>query len=88
MKGNLPAANPEQAQAPVAPRVAPPVQAPRPMPQLQTSRTEVAEQLNTNAEAQRSQPVKVEPKVGRNDQCPCGSGKKYKNCHGQTVDQD
>jgi preprotein translocase subunit SecA len=23
------------------------------------------------------------PKVGRNDPCPCGSGKKYKNCHGQ-----
>ena len=22
------------------------------------------------------------PKVGRNDDCPCGSGKKYKNCHG------
>lgn len=27
-------------------------------------------------------PVKVEKKVGRNDPCPCGSGKKYKNCHG------
>jgi preprotein translocase subunit SecA len=24
-----------------------------------------------------------EPKVGRNDPCPCGSGKKYKHCHGQ-----
>jgi len=23
------------------------------------------------------------PRVGRNDPCPCGSGKKYKNCHGQ-----
>jgi preprotein translocase subunit SecA len=23
------------------------------------------------------------PKVGRNDNCPCGSGKKYKNCHGR-----
>jgi preprotein translocase subunit SecA len=23
------------------------------------------------------------PKVGRNDPCPCGSGKKYKNCHGK-----
>lgn len=32
---------------------------------------------------QRRQPVKrSEPKVGRNDPCPCGSGKKYKNCHG------
>ncbi len=26
--------------------------------------------------------VRVEPKIGRNDLCPCGSGKKYKNCHG------
>jgi len=25
----------------------------------------------------------VEKKVGRNDPCPCGSGKKYKHCHGQ-----
>ncbi len=28
-------------------------------------------------------PVRVEPKIGRNDPCPCGSGKKYKNCHGR-----
>ena len=26
-----------------------------------------------------------EPKVGRNDPCPCGSGKKYKKCHGATA---
>lgn len=31
-----------------------------------------------------TQPVKAEPKIGRNDPCPCGSGKKYKNCHGKT----
>lgn len=31
----------------------------------------------------RAQPVRVEKKVGRNDPCPCGSGKKYKNCHGK-----
>jgi preprotein translocase subunit SecA len=54
---------------------------------LQTSRREVSEMINTNAEAQRSTPVKAEPKVGRNDTCPCGSGKKYKNCHGQGVEQ-
>jgi uncharacterized protein YecA (UPF0149 family) len=30
----------------------------------------------------RSAPVKAIPKVGRNDPCPCGSGKKYKKCHG------
>ncbi|HTX88738.1 MAG TPA: preprotein translocase subunit SecA, partial [Bacteroidales bacterium] len=33
-------------------------------------------------EKARPMPVKVEKKVGRNDPCPCGSGKKYKNCHG------
>ena len=31
----------------------------------------------------RQEPVKVGPKIGRNDPCPCGSGKKYKNCHGK-----
>ena len=31
----------------------------------------------------KSEPVKVGPKVGRNDPCPCGSGKKYKACHGK-----
>ncbi|MDE6558508.1 MAG: SEC-C domain-containing protein [Muribaculaceae bacterium] len=30
-----------------------------------------------------AQPVKADPKIGRNDPCPCGSGKKYKNCHGK-----
>ena len=30
-----------------------------------------------------TQPIRVEKKVGRNDPCPCGSGKKYKNCHGR-----
>jgi len=31
---------------------------------------------------QKAQPVRIEKKVGRNDPCPCGSGKKFKNCHG------
>ncbi len=34
---------------------------------------------------QKVQPVRVEKKVGRNDPCPCGSGKKYKQCHGKAV---
>jgi preprotein translocase subunit SecA len=33
--------------------------------------------------AGKAQPVKVGEKVGRNDPCPCGSGKKYKHCHGK-----
>ena len=40
----------------------------------------------TMAGASTGQPITVvrrEPKIGRNDPCPCGSGKKYKNCHGR-----
>jgi preprotein translocase subunit SecA len=33
-------------------------------------------------EPQKATPIRVEQKIGRNDPCPCGSGKKYKNCHG------
>lgn len=36
---------------------------------------------NIRAKAPRTQ-TRTEPKVGRNDPCPCGSGKKYKKCHG------
>ncbi|HYM93938.1 MAG TPA: SEC-C metal-binding domain-containing protein, partial [Chitinophagaceae bacterium] len=37
------------------------------------------------AVAEKQAPVKVGPKIGRNDPCPCGSGKKYKHCHGKEV---
>ncbi|MBO0473393.1 protein translocase subunit SecA [Enterococcus sp. DIV0840] len=37
-------------------------------------------QSNTSA---KKQPIHVDEKIGRNDPCPCGSGKKYKNCHGK-----
>ena len=33
----------------------------------------------------KSQPIRVDAKIGRNDPCPCGSGKKYKGCHGVGV---
>jgi len=35
------------------------------------------------AEAPKQRPIRVGQKVGRNDPCPCGSGKKYKHCHGK-----
>lgn len=45
------------------------------------------EQSDSNLQNQpgdtKKMPIKVGPKVGRNDPCPCGSGKKYKNCHGK-----
>ncbi len=61
---------------------------------LQTSRTEVpqfsggtpsagAPRPMPNQAPKPKQPVKVDKKIGRNDPCPCGSGKKYKQCHGK-----
>ena len=58
----------------------PPVQRKPDMSQMRTSRTD----LVTNGGEQKSNmPVHVDKTVGRNDPCPCGSGKKYKNCHGK-----
>ncbi|WP_448701463.1 preprotein translocase subunit SecA [Mucilaginibacter sp. AW1-3] len=69
----------------------------RPQPKLdlrkmRTSKAEVAHESNgipdgfgDTREQQKQMPVKVEQKIGRNDPCPCGSGKKYKNCHGVGV---
>ena len=37
------------------------------------------------AQAEAPKPVRAGAKVGRNDPCPCGSGKKYKKCHGQAA---
>ena len=41
------------------------------------------EVMNVGGEPQKKQPVRKAKKVGRNDPCPCGSGKKYKYCHGR-----
>ena len=46
---------------------------------VQPTTGDAKENSNTSA---KKQPVHVN-KVGRNDPCPCGSGKKYKNCHGK-----
>ena len=62
-----------------APRQAP-QQRKQDMSQLQTSRTDL---VTNGGEAKSNAPVHVEKQVGRNDPCPCGSGKKYKNCHGK-----
>ncbi len=40
-----------------------------------------------SANKQSKDPVRVEKKVGRNDPCPCGSGKKYKSCHGKDASE-
>jgi len=78
IKGNLPSQNPQQniqqarfQQAPPKPK----------QEQLVESRSE--EEVQQKKEKPKQQPVVAETKIGRNDPCPCGSGKKYKNCHGQ-----
>jgi len=48
---------------------------PRPRPRLQAAAV--------NRDGGSAQPVKAGRKLGRNDPCPCGSGKKYKFCHGR-----
>ena len=51
---------------------------------LKEQRNDLLSQSHSNTqERQVTQPIHVEKKVGRNDPCPCGSGKKYKNCHGR-----
>ncbi|MDD7456439.1 MAG: preprotein translocase subunit SecA [Bacteroidales bacterium] len=57
----------------------PPVQRKTDMSQMRTNRND----LSTNGEQKANTPVVAGKKIGRNDPCPCGSGKKYKYCHGR-----
>ncbi len=50
------------------------------MSKLKTGRSDLP---GSRAGQEKAQPVRVEKKVGRNEPCPCGSGKKYKQCHGK-----
>ncbi len=58
--------------------------------QYVTSRTDDVEDIDLKKEQQnqiqRQQPLmRIDPKIGRNDPCFCGSGKKYKQCHGKNL---
>jgi preprotein translocase subunit SecA len=52
------------------------------MSKMQTRREDLAAAGGSD-EQRSATPVKVEKRPGRNEPCPCGSGKKYKNCHGR-----
>ena len=56
----------------------------RKLRQLQAeNEKQMKEKRSLEKEAKQKTPVKRNaPKISRNDPCPCGSGKKYKNCHG------
>ncbi|MBU0765088.1 MAG: SEC-C domain-containing protein, partial [Bacteroidetes bacterium] len=77
MKGHIPIRDSSEVREAQAPRRLD-------MSKYQTGRPDSPQQRKEEAE-QKAQPVRVEKKVGRNDPCPCGSGKKFKHCHGVTV---
>lgn len=81
MRGQIPVQAPEQVQ-----EAAPEEEHP------QQRLTETHEDVNDNSSAeaarrdtreQSQQPIVKDKMPGRNDLCPCGSGKKFKNCHGK-----
>ncbi|MBR6083901.1 MAG: preprotein translocase subunit SecA [Salinivirgaceae bacterium] len=76
MKGNLPIQDPEQVRQVEQRRQLD-------MSRFNTGRTEQGQ--GQRPEDRKVQPVRVDKKVGRNDPCPCGSGKKFKNCHGMNL---
>jgi len=76
VKGNLPGQQADVRQAQARRRTD--------MSRYKTERTDLLSQAHSDTQQkEKPQPVKVEKKVGRNDPCPCGSGKKYKQCHGK-----
>ncbi len=82
MKGHIPLQNPDEVKEAAERRRTD-------MSRYRASKTDASESnpmdgANTQTqEKSKPQPVKVEKRVGRNDPCPCGSGKKFKQCHGR-----
>ena len=82
MRGQIPVQQPEQV------REAEPEPAPRQEKYVEsredlTDPNQEAAARQDTREPQKQQPVVAEKLPGRNDPCPCGSGKKFKNCHGR-----
>ncbi len=77
MKGYIPTQDPDQVKE---------AQRRRQVENLKTSKSDFSQYGSgggsTQDRNQKTEPVRVDKKVGRNDPCPCGSGKKYKHCHG------
>ena len=81
MKGHIPVSDSNEVQKAKGPRRLD-------LSQYETSKTDMpnygrASRSNDNQPQKKAQPVRTAKKVGRNELCPCGSGKKYKNCHGR-----
>ncbi|MBR3858648.1 MAG: preprotein translocase subunit SecA [Bacteroidaceae bacterium] len=82
MRGQIPMQQPDEVrQAPVETRA-------QRRQQYQENRAELGDRnqqaaAQNDTRTQRREPIRAEHTVGRNDPCPCGSGKKFKNCHGK-----
>ena len=83
MRGQIPVPDPDQVRA-AAP------EAPAPRQQYQETKQDLTDPnqqaaANRDTREQKHEPVRVQKTPGRNDPCPCGSGKKFKNCHGRNM---
>jgi len=82
MKGHIPTQDPDQVREAQRRRQVD-------MSKYRTSKSDFSQYSSTGGGSteknQKAEPVRVDKKVGRNDPCPCGSGKKYKQCHGSQL---
>ncbi len=51
----------------------------------QNQKAAASQDTRESAQAQRREPIRKDKLPGRNEPCPCGSGKKFKNCHGRGI---
>lgn len=80
MKGQIPISDPDQVrEAPAARRSAD-------HPRYREEKSDLSRPSAGKEEEKHVQQVRQTPKVGRNEPCPCGSGKKFKNCHGHGLE--
>ena len=98
MRAHIQVAPPQEAEAAAAAQKVEVKQAaperPTDMSRYKTRKDDIEEQREAQraaaagvgqASQPKAEPVRAEPKIGRNDPCPCGSGKKFKNCHGRDL---
>ena len=89
MRGQIPVPDPEQVQQQqvqvreAAPEMPAPRQQYKETKQDLTDPNQQAAANRDTREPQRVEPIRAQKMPGRNDLCPCGSGKKFKNCHGR-----
>ena len=83
MRGQIPVQEPGQVREAAPERPAPRQQYQETKPDLNDPNQQAAAGRDTRE--QKREPIRAQKTVGRNDPCPCGSGKKFKNCHGKNM---